>query len=405
MIHVGESGRIHGSGASLVDFNRGGTPLVEIVTEPDLRGAAEAREWAQLLRTTVRQLGVSDVNMEEGSLRVDANVSVRPRGRRGARHEDRAQEHEQLPLPRARDRGRARAPGGAARRRGGRSTQETLHFDPRDGLADAAALEGVRARLPLLPRARPGAAGADRGDAREARARRCPSCPRRAASATGPSSASRGDRAAARLRRRARRVLRARPRGRPMALEPRDRRQLGHRASWPRLCARRATRRRGAEASTWLTRWPHGGSTKRICHASGARGRCARCPIPAAGGDPAEIVEREGWGRSRTRASSRRSSTRGDRGRARGRRAGPRRQREGDRPDRRRRDAGDQGPRRRRRGHAPDPGAAGRRLAASPAHMQRGGTGAMERSLHQVVEQISHGCEPVTAGADGRGCG
>jgi aspartyl-tRNA(Asn)/glutamyl-tRNA(Gln) amidotransferase subunit B len=80
MIHVGESGRIHGSATSLVDFNRGGTPLVEIVTEPDLRGPAEAREWAQLLRTTVKQLGVSDVNMEEGSLRCDANVSVRRPG-------------------------------------------------------------------------------------------------------------------------------------------------------------------------------------------------------------------------------------------------------------------------------------------------------------------------------------
>jgi aspartyl-tRNA(Asn)/glutamyl-tRNA(Gln) amidotransferase subunit B len=80
MVHVGESGRIHGSGASLVDFNRGGTPLVEIVTEPDLRSAAEARQWAQLLRTTIRQLGVSNVNMEEGSLRVDANVSIRPVG-------------------------------------------------------------------------------------------------------------------------------------------------------------------------------------------------------------------------------------------------------------------------------------------------------------------------------------
>jgi aspartyl-tRNA(Asn)/glutamyl-tRNA(Gln) amidotransferase subunit B len=80
MIHVGESGRIHGSGASLVDFNRAGTPLVEIVTEPDLRSAQQVREWAQLLRTTIRQLGVSDVNMEEGSLRVDANVSIRPTG-------------------------------------------------------------------------------------------------------------------------------------------------------------------------------------------------------------------------------------------------------------------------------------------------------------------------------------
>jgi len=79
-IHLGESGRIHGSGASLVDFNRGGTPLVELVTEPDLRSAEEAGAWARLLRTTVRQLDVSDVNMEEGSLRVDANVSVRPVG-------------------------------------------------------------------------------------------------------------------------------------------------------------------------------------------------------------------------------------------------------------------------------------------------------------------------------------
>ncbi len=80
LTHVGTSGRIHGSGASLVDFNRGGTPLVEIVTEPDLRSGAQVREWAQLLRTTLRQLGVSDVNMEEGSLRVDGNISVRPVG-------------------------------------------------------------------------------------------------------------------------------------------------------------------------------------------------------------------------------------------------------------------------------------------------------------------------------------
>jgi aspartyl-tRNA(Asn)/glutamyl-tRNA(Gln) amidotransferase subunit B len=80
LIHVGTSGRIHGSGSSLVDFNRGGTPLVEIVTEPDIRSAAQAREWAQLLRETLRQLGVSDVNMEEGSLRVDGNISLRPAG-------------------------------------------------------------------------------------------------------------------------------------------------------------------------------------------------------------------------------------------------------------------------------------------------------------------------------------
>jgi aspartyl-tRNA(Asn)/glutamyl-tRNA(Gln) amidotransferase subunit B len=80
LIHVGASGRIHASDASIVDFNRGGTPLAEIVTEPDLRSAEQAGEWLRLLRTTMRQLGVSDVNMEEGSLRCDANISLRPAG-------------------------------------------------------------------------------------------------------------------------------------------------------------------------------------------------------------------------------------------------------------------------------------------------------------------------------------
>jgi aspartyl-tRNA(Asn)/glutamyl-tRNA(Gln) amidotransferase subunit B len=80
LIHVGESGRIQGSDQSIVDFNRGGTPLAEIVTEPDLRTPEQAGEWLRLLRTTLRQLGVSDVNMEEGSLRCDANISLRPAG-------------------------------------------------------------------------------------------------------------------------------------------------------------------------------------------------------------------------------------------------------------------------------------------------------------------------------------
>ncbi len=80
LIHAGSSGRIHGSDASVVDFNRGGTPLAEIVTEPDVRSAAQAREWLTLLRTTLRSLGVSDVNMDEGSLRCDANISIRPVG-------------------------------------------------------------------------------------------------------------------------------------------------------------------------------------------------------------------------------------------------------------------------------------------------------------------------------------
>jgi aspartyl-tRNA(Asn)/glutamyl-tRNA(Gln) amidotransferase subunit B len=80
LVHLGESGRIHGADRSAVDFNRGGTPLAEIVTEPDIHSADDAREWLNLLRTTLRAIGVSDVNMEEGSLRCDANVSVRPVG-------------------------------------------------------------------------------------------------------------------------------------------------------------------------------------------------------------------------------------------------------------------------------------------------------------------------------------
>ncbi|WP_354702000.1 Aspartyl/glutamyl-tRNA(Asn/Gln) amidotransferase subunit B [Paraconexibacter sp. AEG42_29] len=79
-IHAGGSGRIQGSASSVVDFNRGGTPLAEIVTEPDISSAEQAGEFLRLLRTTLRVLGVSDVNMEEGSLRCDANISIRPVG-------------------------------------------------------------------------------------------------------------------------------------------------------------------------------------------------------------------------------------------------------------------------------------------------------------------------------------
>ena len=80
-IHVGGAGgRIAGAEHSLVDFNRGGTPLVEIVTKPDVRSPEEARRFLQLLRQTVVELGISDAEMEKGSLRCDANVSVRKAG-------------------------------------------------------------------------------------------------------------------------------------------------------------------------------------------------------------------------------------------------------------------------------------------------------------------------------------
>jgi aspartyl-tRNA(Asn)/glutamyl-tRNA(Gln) amidotransferase subunit B len=132
MIHVGESGRIHGSGVSLVDFNRAGTPLVEIVTEPDIRSAAQAREWAQLMRSTVKQLGVSDVNMEEGSLRVDANVSVRPGGSEelGTKTELKNMNSFRF-LERGIEAELARQAGLVESGEG--VVQETLHFDPATG--------------------------------------------------------------------------------------------------------------------------------------------------------------------------------------------------------------------------------------------------------------------------------
>lgn len=132
MVHVGDSGRIQGSDASLVDFNRGGTPLVEIVTEPDLRSGAQVREWGQLLRATIKQLGVSDVNMEEGSLRCDANISVRPAGSETLGTKT---ELKNMNSFRFIERG---IEAEIARQReliagGGRVVQETLHFDPATG--------------------------------------------------------------------------------------------------------------------------------------------------------------------------------------------------------------------------------------------------------------------------------
>ena len=80
-VHVGGAeGRIHGADRSLVDFNRAGTPLVEIVTRPDIRSAEDAKRFLQLLRQTVVELGLSDAELEKGSMRFDVNVSVRPAG-------------------------------------------------------------------------------------------------------------------------------------------------------------------------------------------------------------------------------------------------------------------------------------------------------------------------------------
>ncbi len=79
--HVGGSGgRIHGSEHSLIDFNRAGVPLVEIVSRPDIRSPDQARAYVSELRAILVAVGASDAKMEEGSMRVDANVSVRRPG-------------------------------------------------------------------------------------------------------------------------------------------------------------------------------------------------------------------------------------------------------------------------------------------------------------------------------------
>ncbi|MCL5948591.1 MAG: Asp-tRNA(Asn)/Glu-tRNA(Gln) amidotransferase subunit GatB [Actinobacteria bacterium] len=78
--HVGGGGRIHDSSFSLVDYNRAGVPLVEIVSRPDIRSSEQARQYVSELRMLLVSIGASKARMEEGSLRVDANVSVRPTG-------------------------------------------------------------------------------------------------------------------------------------------------------------------------------------------------------------------------------------------------------------------------------------------------------------------------------------
>ncbi len=79
-VHIGGGGRIHEAGYSLVDYNRAGVPLIEIVGHPELRSAEEARQYVSELRAILVAVGASDGKMEEGSLRVDCNVSVRPVG-------------------------------------------------------------------------------------------------------------------------------------------------------------------------------------------------------------------------------------------------------------------------------------------------------------------------------------
>jgi aspartyl-tRNA(Asn)/glutamyl-tRNA(Gln) amidotransferase subunit B len=127
-VHVGESGRMHGSVGSLVDFNRGGTPLIEIVTEPDIPSPEAARATANQLKEILQAIGVSEADMEKGQLRVDANVSIRnPDGSFGTKTE-----LKNMNSFRFVERGIAAE---LERQRGilesgGRVEQTTLHYDP-----------------------------------------------------------------------------------------------------------------------------------------------------------------------------------------------------------------------------------------------------------------------------------
>ena len=177
-IHVGGGGRIHEADHSLVDYNRAGVPLVECVSEPDLRSAEEARAYLTELRATLEALDVSDVRMEEGSLRCDANISTRRAGEtklgtkveiknlNSVRSLERALRYEE-------DRQRT------ALERGEPLVQETRHFDEETGAThtlrskeeafdyryfpepdlpplepDRAWVKGLEAELPELPAAR-----------------------------------------------------------------------------------------------------------------------------------------------------------------------------------------------------------------------------------------------------------
>jgi aspartyl-tRNA(Asn)/glutamyl-tRNA(Gln) amidotransferase subunit B len=176
--HIGGSGRIADSDHSLVDFNRAGTPLVEIVSEPDIGSAEEARAFVTELRAILESLDVSDVRMEEGSMRVDANISTRLTGASeyGAKVEvknmnsirsvGRALEYEEKRQRKALDSGET-------------LVQETRHFDEKSGSTsslrtkefafdyryfpepdmvpfepDEAWIERVRGSLPELPAAK-----------------------------------------------------------------------------------------------------------------------------------------------------------------------------------------------------------------------------------------------------------
>jgi aspartyl-tRNA(Asn)/glutamyl-tRNA(Gln) amidotransferase subunit B len=131
-VHVGAGGRIHEADHSLVDYNRAGVPLMEIVSRPDIRSPEQARAYVTELRAVLEAIGVSDVKMEEGSLRIDANISLREEGTEALGTKVEIKNMNSL-------RSLARALEFEAERQaavlaeGGRITQETRHWDEEAG--------------------------------------------------------------------------------------------------------------------------------------------------------------------------------------------------------------------------------------------------------------------------------
>ena len=183
-LHIGsDTGRIEGATESLLDYNRAGVPLIEIVTKP-IDGTGDrapqiARAYVTALRELLRALGVSDVRMDQGSMRCDANVSLKPKGAEGVRHPDRDQERQ---LAQERRGGGALRDAPPGRGAGGRR-----HDHPGDPALSRGRLhqpgphQGDRGGLPVFPRTRPGTGGT------QPRIRRT--------SCAGPSRSSRGWRA------------------------------------------------------------------------------------------------------------------------------------------------------------------------------------------------------------------
>ena len=273
-------------GMTGIDLNRAGTPLLEIVSEPDLRSAEEAVAYAKALHALVRWIGICDGNMQEGTFRCDANVSVRPPGEQ-ARHALRDQEPQLLPLHGAGHRLRDAPPDRADRgRRHGRAGNAPLRSGQRRDALDAQ--QGRCAGLPLLSRSGPAAAGDRRRVDRARCSAEMPELPEAMQAALRPESygllASRRDATRSRRRRRLSRAIRSNVRA-SRRCEAKTGRELGL-GDCPRREQGRARNRRlagsGRHSAALLKRIADGTISDKIAKDvfaamwAGEHGRCRR---------------------------------------------------------------------------------------------------------------------------------